>query len=76
MGTGPAADMKGDSALVQKSKSGHNQEVGTFPGGPVVKTLCFHRRGHRSNPWFRNYLISSASVRSILFLSFIMPMFA
>ena len=23
---------------------------GEFPGGPVVKTLCFHRRDHRFNP--------------------------
>ena len=22
-----------------------------FPGGPVVKTLCFHCRGPRFNPW-------------------------
>ena len=24
---------------------------GNFPGGPVVKILSFHRRGHRLNPW-------------------------
>ena len=23
---------------------------GAFPGGPVVKTLCFHHRGHRFHP--------------------------
>ena len=23
---------------------------GTFPGGPVVKTLCFHCRGHGFDP--------------------------
>ena len=22
-----------------------------FPGGPVVKTLCFHCQGPRFNPW-------------------------
>ena len=22
-----------------------------FPGGPVVKTLCFQRTGHGFNPW-------------------------
>ena len=22
-----------------------------FPGGPVVKTPCFHCRGHRFDPW-------------------------
>ena len=25
-----------------------------FPGGPVVKTLHFHCRGHGVNPWLRN----------------------
>ena len=25
-----------------------------FPGGPVVKTLRFHFRGHRFNPWLGN----------------------
>ena len=25
-----------------------------FPGGPVVKTPCFHCRGHRFNPWWGN----------------------
>ena len=24
---------------------------GDFPGGPVVKTLCFHCRGCRFSPW-------------------------
>ena len=23
-----------------------------FPGGPAVKTLCFHRRGHGFDPWW------------------------
>ena len=22
-----------------------------FPGGPVVRTLCIHCRGHRFDPW-------------------------
>ena len=26
-----------------------------FPGGPVVKTLRFHCRGHRFDPWLGNY---------------------
>ena len=26
-----------------------------FPGGPVVRTPCFHCREHRSNPWSVNY---------------------
>ena len=25
-----------------------------FPGGPVVKTPCFHCRGHEFNPWSGN----------------------
>ena len=25
-----------------------------FPGGPVVKTLCFHCKGHRFGPWSGN----------------------
>ena len=25
-----------------------------FPGGPVVKTLHFHCRGHKLNPWWEN----------------------
>ena len=25
-----------------------------FPGGPVVKTLCFLCREHRFDPWLRN----------------------
>ena len=25
-----------------------------FPGSPVVKTPCFHCRGHRFDPWLEN----------------------
>ena len=25
-----------------------------FPGGPVVKTPCFQRRGHGFDPWLEN----------------------
>ena len=25
-----------------------------FPGDPVVKTLCFHCRGHGFDPWWGN----------------------
>ena len=25
-----------------------------FPGGPVVRALCFHCRGHRFDPWLGN----------------------
>ena len=27
---------------------------GDFPGGPVVRTLHFHCRGSRFNPWLGN----------------------
>ena len=26
-------------------------KVREFPGGPVVRTLCFHCRGHGFDPW-------------------------
>ena len=29
-------------------------EPGDFPGGPVVRTLHFHCRGCRFDPWFGN----------------------
>ena len=29
--------------------------TGEFPGGPVVRTPCFHCREHRFNPWSGNY---------------------
>ena len=29
-----------------------------FPGGPVVKTLHFHCRGHRFDTWLGNYDLS------------------
>ena len=29
--------------------------VGDFPGGSVVRALCFHYRGHRFNPWLGNF---------------------
>ena len=28
--------------------------VTDFPGGPVVKTPCFHCRGHGFDPWLGN----------------------
>ena len=36
---------------------------GDFPGGPVVKTLCFHCRGRRFDPWSGNYDPLSFTVR-------------
>ena len=29
-----------------------------FPGGPVVKTLCFQGRGHEFNPWLGKFFTS------------------
>ena len=31
-----------------------NAESWDFPGGPVVKILSFHGRGHRFHPWLGN----------------------
>ena len=28
--------------------------VGDFPGGPVVRAVCFQCRGHRFDPWLGN----------------------
>ena len=28
--------------------------VGDIPGGPAIKTLCFHCRGHGFDPWLGN----------------------
>ena len=30
-----------------------------FPGSPVVRTLCFHCRGHRFNPWLGEVLCAA-----------------
>ena len=30
------------------------QATRDFSGGPVVRTLCFHCRGHRFDPWSQN----------------------
>ena len=39
--------LSGPQLIVYKIKEG-------FPGGSVVKTLCFNCRGHGFNPWLRN----------------------
>lgn len=33
-----------------------NEKLGEIPGGPVLRTLCFHNRGHGFDPcpWLRN----------------------
>ena len=32
----------------------NNRWLWDFPGSPVVKTLCFHYRKHRFDPWSGN----------------------
>ena len=41
-----------DRAILLRPKS--DVTSGDFPGGPVVKTLCFHCRGRRFDPWSGN----------------------
>ena len=38
-----------DVSFLTQSSSAIN--LGVFPGGPVVKTLRFHHRGHRFSLW-------------------------
>ena len=43
---------------------GHEREgFGEFPGGPLVRTLCFHCQGPRFNPWLGNKDPRSHSVQ-------------
>ena len=37
-----------------------------FPGGPVVKILCFHCRGDGSNPWSGQILHNLCCVRMLV----------
>ena len=48
--------------LIQRWKSATIKEEGDFPAYPVVKTLCFHCRGHGFEPWWgtRSYMPSTA----------------
>ena len=39
----------------EECKSDMEDRIVHFPGGPVVKTLHFHCRGHRFDPWSGNY---------------------
>ena len=39
-----------DFSLFKKKK----QLLEDFPGGPMVKTLCFHSMGFRFNSWWGN----------------------
>ena len=41
-----------DGSLTNKNY--HLKIMWEFSGGPVVKTLRFHCRGHRFNPWLEN----------------------
>ena len=49
--------MKTESRLVAARMTRNwrrEEEMRDFPGGPVVKTLYFHCRGHCFNPWLGN----------------------
>ena len=37
-----------------RALSVESQSSGYFPGGPVVKTLHFHCKGHGFDPWLGN----------------------
>ena len=41
------------SLLASFSLGSTNIPGQNFPGGPEVKTLCLHCRGHRFDPWYR-----------------------
>ena len=34
------------------------EELWDFPGSPVIKTLCFHFRGHRFDSWAGTKIVS------------------
>ena len=40
--------------VIRISKTTEKKKVRNFLGGPVVKTLCFHCRGYRFDPWLGN----------------------
>ena len=42
---------------------------GDFPGGSVVKTLCFHCRGHGFDPWWGDLKILCGIAKKIFFNS-------
>ena len=42
---------------------------GDFPGGSVVKTLCFHCRGHGFDPWWGDLNILCGIAKKIFFNS-------
>ena len=48
--------------LIQRCKSATVKKEGDFPAHPVVKTLCFHCRGHGFEPWWgtRSHMPSTA----------------
>ena len=39
------------STLIKKDRE--------FPGGPVVRALCFHRKGDRFDPWLLNWIVQA-----------------
>jgi len=40
------------SATIKKEGEKKKKKEGDFPAHPVVKTLCFHCRGHGFEPWW------------------------
>lgn len=47
-----------EGAKRQELKGGRYKE--DFPVGPGFKTLCFHSRGSRFNPWSRKFACHAA----------------
>ena len=44
-------DLGGRNELKAEDRHAHkSKRTGDFPGGPVAETLCYHYRGHGSNP--------------------------
>ena len=46
-----SVEFGGKKPVIQVFEISH---VGDIPGGPVIKTLCFHCRGHGFDPWLGN----------------------
>ena len=40
-----------NSEMLKVYQAGSRNKIWDFPGGPVVRTPCFHCRGHGFDPW-------------------------
>ena len=38
----------------KQSQESNSDNLQGLPGGPVVRTLCFHCKGHKFHPWSGN----------------------